>query len=903
MQENVQTSPPRGSVRRAIQKCAQGKNGAVYVLAFFLPFFIFSLTLALRGVYPFGDRQILNYDGWHQYYPFLMKLWDHVHQGQSLLYDRSMGMGTNFLSLLSYYGASPLNLVLLLSPTRDFRVAFTVLTAAKIGLAGLFTAKLLTTLFPQKKGWMPAFFGTGYALSGFVMGYYWNTMWLDNVALLPLLLWGLVVLLRRGRCAPYILLLGLTLFTNYYIGYMCCLFLILAFAALCFIDRVGWSGFWRRLGRFSLSSLTGGALAAVMLLPAYHGLLNTAAAPAEEMPGGLTFYYSLRDLLAPLADFQIPTVMEEGLPNIYAFALIALFAFAFLWAKRVGFREKLCGVLIAFFLLASLNVTALNYVWHGFHFPNMIPFRFAFLFCLVMVVLGYGYYRRGLFFLDGADAVGMFLFILLLIYCAWGYSDEKAVLATLGLLVTVLVLSALHAARFVPRRVLSGAVCAVLVTEGVASAWLGTGAVGTMPYSTYFSRGEEIAAALEQIREAEGDSRDFYRIEGSSWYSLNDSCLYDYNGVSQFASSANARPAAFFEETGLPGEPASNRFIYAHTTPLINTLLGVKYIYHRGNNLLTDEALTCLAPPGFSKPLSLYEYNGFVGLGFGMDRGAADFAFSPDREPWEEQNALFRAATGLEGDLLIPLEVTAEKSDTLTVTAASSGKWQCTKAGDEEADVLRTTVKTDRYGDVFVYAFSKRAASLSVNNNAYPLADDFSNFVAVGSFRAGVTFSLRVVLRGLADGDCENVTLRAFALDRSLWEAGLERLREEKMEIASFTETKMEAAVTMQEDGYLFTSLPAEREGWTLLVDGKAAEIVPFAGTFVGTPLSAGTHTLSFRYTPGGFVPGLILSLIALALTVALAVAEKKGFRFLREAEKKPVELPLVLDEEDRWDV
>lgn len=896
------TATPRKSLlTRLFRSSEQVNDGTVYVLAFFLPFFVFTLIFALEGVYPFGDRQILNYDGWHQYYPFLLKLWDHFHQGQSLLYDRSMGMGTNFLSLLSYYGASPLNLLLVLSPFRDFRVAYTLLVSVKLGLGGLFTARLLTELFPGRQTLAPAFFSLGYALSGFVAGYYWNTMWLDSIALLPLLCWCAVRLLRRDKCALYVLVLGVTLFSNYYTGYMCCLFLILGFLAICFVDRVGWKGFWRRFARFAACSLLGGALAAVMLLPAFFGLLNTTSASGY-FPRHLYFYESIRDLLSPLADFQSPAVME-GLPNLFCGALIALFAFAFLWAKKVGFRAKLCAFLITGFLLLSMNANILNYVWHGFHFTNMIPYRFAFLFSLTVTVMGFGYYRKGLKRLDAVDAVGMFLFVALLIWCAWGLLDNRAVLGTAAILLAAVVLGVLASARVLPQRLVAWALCFAILGEMTVGAYLGIREVGTTSYSAYYGAngvGEDIAVLVDQVKEWEKDSTDFYRMEGTEWYSLNDSCLYDYNGVSQFASSANVRVSGFLQDLGLPADRGSNRFVYVHSTPLVNTLLGIKYLYHKGQ-ALTDRELISLNTPLENSELSLYENPGFAGLGFGAEASAADFAFDPALLPYENQNALFRALTGLEGDLLIPLTATAEQTDSFDVTPEDDCSWSCTKIDDGDEATLRIRVTSDRPGTVFVYANVPGANYVQMNNIWHALGD-YPSFFSAGAFREGESFTLRAIAHEIGRGDNISAQLQAYALDSALWQEGLARLQSEPMVISAYTETGMEACVTMRRDGYLYTSVPLEKQGWTLLVDGEETEIAPFADTFLGVRLSAGSHTLSFRYTPRGFAAGAVVSLAALALWIALAVAEKRGFKLFREKLRPAPALSLYVDEKDRWD-
>ena len=223
----------------------KGQGNLPLLLAFLLPLLIFTVCLAIQGVYPFGDRQIINYDGWHQYYPFLLKLWDHLREGTSLLYDYSMGMGTNFLSMLSYYGSSPLNLLIALAPEREFRLLFMAFVAIRIAFSGFSLAFFLKKVF-HSRGWSIAFFGLGYALCGYLMGYYWNNMWLDCVALYPLLCWATVKLFREGKSSLYILLLAITLFSNYYIGYMCCVFTVVVFFVLCVLDRVRFSDFIRK---------------------------------------------------------------------------------------------------------------------------------------------------------------------------------------------------------------------------------------------------------------------------------------------------------------------------------------------------------------------------------------------------------------------------------------------------------------------------------------------------------------------------------------------------------------------------------------------------------------------------------------------------------------------------------
>ena len=83
----------------------------------------------------------------------------------------------------------------MLVPASLLREVFALLVLTKIGLAGLFFAVFLRTTFRRNE---PALvpFSMMYALCSFVAGYYWNIIWLDALALLPLMLAGMVSLLR-----------------------------------------------------------------------------------------------------------------------------------------------------------------------------------------------------------------------------------------------------------------------------------------------------------------------------------------------------------------------------------------------------------------------------------------------------------------------------------------------------------------------------------------------------------------------------------------------------------------------------------------------------------------------------------------------------------------------------------
>ena len=99
------------SYRNVLNRLRQSKPRHLYtVLAFLIPFVGMLMLLMFGGYEPFGDdRSLLYSDMYHQYYPFFVDFRDHLRNGDSLIYNWDIGMGIDYLGLISYYLGSPLN--------------------------------------------------------------------------------------------------------------------------------------------------------------------------------------------------------------------------------------------------------------------------------------------------------------------------------------------------------------------------------------------------------------------------------------------------------------------------------------------------------------------------------------------------------------------------------------------------------------------------------------------------------------------------------------------------------------------------------------------------------------------------------------------------------------------------
>ena len=144
-------------------------------LAFAFPFVGMLILMLVSGYAPFGHYSMLYSDMYHQYYPFFVEFHRTLRSGGSLLYSWSIGMGTDYLALIAYYLASPLNLLSVLVPEGWLLGYFSLLMPVKLGLAGLFFALFLKNIF-GKNDLSISLFGSFYALCAWALVYQWNVM-------------------------------------------------------------------------------------------------------------------------------------------------------------------------------------------------------------------------------------------------------------------------------------------------------------------------------------------------------------------------------------------------------------------------------------------------------------------------------------------------------------------------------------------------------------------------------------------------------------------------------------------------------------------------------------------------------------------------------------------------------
>ncbi len=843
--------------------------------AFFLPVLITIAAFAVQGIYPFGENQITVIDMYHQYVPFLSELQYKLHHGGSLFFSWDGAGGFNFWNLLAYYGASPLNLLLFFFPEKLLVEAVTVILLIKIGFSGSFMYRYLSfsrsgardlsaeTRDPASAARIRVCFSSLYALSAYVLAYYWCIMWIDVVALLPLCILGLERLMDKGRGVMYSVVLALIIFCNYYIAIMVCIFIVIYFLMYWFSKprEGGFWGFFRALALCGWHSLIGAAMSAMMLLPTYLSMQN-AYYYSSEMPENWEFYndpLAIFNQLLPNAELSY----REGLPNIWCGLLTLLLLICYFLSRKIGMREKVCRGAMLAVLFLSLNLNRLDFIWHGFHFPNQLPYRYSFMICFLLVSMAAAVLGRS-DMLSRKTVASLFgcgiAYYLFAAHLLEDTLDDKNQFFYIGIAMLAAYCGLLAARRggYLDSRGFSILLVLVVSMELFTCTSLGFSKVGTVERAPYL---EDSAVISELTGQIAGDPA---RTELYDWTIMNTPALYHYRGISQFSSSLNSFSTELMEKIGVEGEPGKNRYNYVISNPVTNAILNLKYIIAVGGEMDDDSFDLAASTEGGN----LYENRYPLAMGYVLPYSIDTWDMS-DLNPFNVLDDYVRAATdGRVKRIFRPLNLSYSEADLLEISEDEYGLLQ-TYGGDPGAGRAGLHYTAAEAGTHYVFVEAEQAETIQVqysDGTTRDLREDCGAVVNIGKLNKGEEFSIQI---NYQEDGCGMIHCYVCTADMAAWDKAYSMISRSLLSVDEFDDTHIKGSIDVVREGVFVTSILNE-PGWTMKVDGREREIDDVAdGALIATNLTNGHHEIELRFHTPGLIPGLIIAVIGLLLLIA----------------------------------
>ncbi len=851
--------------------------------AFLIPVVSMLVYMICAQCEPFGKYSMLYSDMYHQYYPFFKAFRAQLLSGESMLYTWSVGMGMDYLGLISYYLASPLNLLSVFVPEGWLLEFFSLLMPVKLGLASLFFAIFLKKVF-QKNDISIAVFGAFYGLCAWALGYQWNVMWLDTFALLPLVALGTVSLLQDGKFILYTLTLFLSICANYYIGFFVCIFVFLLFVCYQICRCRSFLRLLLDLVRIALFSMLAIGMTAFLELPALAALQSTQSSVnnfPETFRLNIVSEHNIKGLLDAMRQVAgnmgggISPTFKEGLPNVYCGVGTILLALLYLMNGNVRLRDKICAVALLVFFNLSFVIRQLDYIWHGFHFTNMIPYRFSFLYSFVMLYMAYrawldrNQFQTWKLLLATALSVGILL-------CSEERKDPAFLAFNLGFLAAYL---AILLVGRISRRLPEDADQELLVRRRVLYnrkqtyvrvfllSFLGIELVLNMVVfgvsftktnaSNYPKDTNHSASVIRYMHEREEDTL-FFRAETTHSQTLNDGALNGYHGVSTFTSSANVKVTEFMKALGYGAKNTYNRYCFEEASPVSNLFLGLKYMIERDGK---DKQSQFFAEINRYGSTVLLENKAYLPLGFLTDKALTEVDFQSGSGTFVLQNRIFSAATGVQEDVWhrLPGSALTITGNGVTVADHSSSGYCSYK--DSEGGQIIYTYLVDQDGFMCVDLNLPKRNGVSIWRNGVELYSETMSLqqtLAVGDVVVGDTVEVRLSCKKDETG---TATISAAVLNSARFWQGYEVLSASTLELTEFSTTLVEGSIECDRDGLLYTSIP-QNGNWKVYVDGQEVPTLLVGDAMIAVELTEGEHTLSYRYENGAFSLGWKISLV-----------------------------------------
>ncbi|MBR5372002.1 MAG: YfhO family protein, partial [Oscillospiraceae bacterium] len=184
------------------------------------------LLFAAYHIYPFGENTVVWCDMVQQGVPLLEQLKRMAERGEWLGYTALDAGGMQFYGVFFFFLSNPFSFLVFLTDLRADQLVG-LLTAAKLALSAGTAAFWLKRHNPKLSPGLQILLGMMYGCCGYGFFYYQNLMWLDILALFPLLMWGLERLFFRQKPAAYCVVLCMMMVSCYYLCYMAALFILL----------------------------------------------------------------------------------------------------------------------------------------------------------------------------------------------------------------------------------------------------------------------------------------------------------------------------------------------------------------------------------------------------------------------------------------------------------------------------------------------------------------------------------------------------------------------------------------------------------------------------------------------------------------------------------------------------
>ncbi len=832
--------------------------------AFFIPSALLLTAYAFAGIYPFGEKSVLAVDFSTQYVYFFEYLHNVFSGKESLFYNWSGSLSGSFYGTYAYYIASPFNLLVLLFPRENLTEGIFTMLLVKAGAAGL-TMSFFLKKHRKYSDFTSLLFSPLYALSGYAAANTINPMWLDAVILLPLIICGIENICKKRGFILYVITLFLAIISNYYTGYMLCVFSGIYFIG--FIVSKRFAHKRRKVGIFALSSAAAVFMSGFVILPAFlpllEGKLDNGLDRVEFrecfniMDGILKFYPTVYD-----------TQRYGGLPFLYCGLFTLIFAVSYFFCRKFPVRERIVNGVICGALMFSMYFKPLDNLWHGGRAPMWFEHRYSFLLIFMLIILGAGAFESiknvRARYIGSAFLILLGVFLIANGFKQRDFKNAEYIALFSILFLTVAAICALlikKSAKLPIKMIVLGLVCTELY-------------VNTTSYISdidndfvYQDRGEYVSQ-MKEMREIsdsiKADDSGFYRVEKTFSRAFNDNIGAGIYGVSFSTSVYNANVLEMMRKLGFGQYDWHTT--YKGSTMFLDDILGIKYVMSK------DEGLV----PYTEKNGIVYKNPDAMPIAFLSDKHIINSAFT-SADPISFQQDLASALLGEQENIFTKI-----RSYSTSFKNVSAYGYNYQKNNTSKDGMIIYTFTAPKSGAFYAYFPTEREYGCALYVNGKYLRGYFNGFehstAYLGSFSANEQIEVGIKLYG-NNATFDNPIF--CVIDEKELETFTEKFPH--YEVKKAGNQTLEITLEANDDSALFTTIPYER-GWSAYIDGKKCNIsTAVNNTLLCIEVPKGKHTITLSFFPDGLAAGIAMTICGAVLFAGMIAVRS---RFLQKKKK-----------------
>lgn len=820
------------------------KNNIYVLYTLSISILIILVFFYINNITPFGSKDFTVIDFYHQYFPMTSELINRILNFKTLLF--SFNGSLPFIRNLYNYLSSPFNILLL--PFKDnLSTGFSLLIAIKAILASTTICYYLTKNIKNSILSIPI--SISYGFSSYYIAYHWNIMWLDGMIFLPLIILGLEKIIKENKSLLYIITLSISIFSNYYIGYMICIFTFIYFQFYYLLNyKFNIKDFLIKFKNYILYSIISIGIISIVVIPIYFSL-SSISATKDTFPSIFETEFNIINFILNNFSLSKPTALISEnipLPNTSSSLLIFILIPLFFINKNINKKEKILYALLLLTLFLCMHNTFINFIWHGFHFPNDLPYRQSFIYIFITIIIAYKSLINIKYINTKKLLITLTVFIFLIILSKIikfdNLQNKVLIINTILLIIyfTILIINIKN------KKYTQFALITIVAIETCISC-----VYNIKPDHN----GKDLDNSIKNyqyIKNILPQENEFYRIEKIKRDTYNDPALNNYYGISVFSSMTYEDISKIQRKLG-NGSNNINSYYYNLQTPIYNSMFNIKYLVGKFNYNKSFYKE--------NKNEGIKEYKYPLSIAYKVNNNIKNWDTSSNN-PFTVQESFIKESTGFD-NMFNKLNINFKD---IVPEITNNGYFINSR-------ICSINLENDRNGDVYLYIDSNNLSSILVNGESYFIATNEPYIINLGYFSKYDDINVTMYF-SYGDTSYNEFNIYAYSFNENNFKKAYNSLNDEILNISSFKENHIKGYINLKESGVIFTSIPYDNS-WKIKVDNKYIDFYKIGESYIGFNLNEGYHNIEFIYKTKGLKTGAIISTISLISTIYLYIKKK----------------------------